>query len=148
MHIPHLLKRSNKKKSRLDRLPFRRNKSDWWGCLIISASSLRGLVGVNMPPRYPHGLKKPPTDMSGAEKFVFGFMAASITAGMVQLATSPWSEATEKEVNGGADKLWWEKSVKEMFISACPVKFGDDDKKGGSGLVSGNEKRAKIDSST
>eukprot|EP00978_Attheya_sp_CCMP212_P032063 scaffold123542_cov53-Attheya_sp.AAC.1 len=46
-----------------------------------------------MPPKFPHGLKKPPTDMNFFEKVIFGTLATSILAGVYQLASGPWSES-------------------------------------------------------
>ena len=44
-------------------------------------------------PQFPHGLKKPPTDMNFFEKVIFGSLATSIVAGVYQLASSPWGES-------------------------------------------------------
>ena len=56
-----------------------------------------------MPPRFPHGLKQSPIIMSNGEKFVFGMLGISISAGILNLFTSPWSEdvtATEISTDG------------------------------------------------
>mmetsp|Transcript_19614 Transcript_19614/g.26926 ORF Transcript_19614/g.26926 Transcript_19614/m.26926 type:complete len:92 (+) Transcript_19614:138-413(+) len=47
-----------------------------------------------MPPRFPHGLRRKPTDMSIPEIAIFTALASSIGAGVYQLATSPWGETS------------------------------------------------------
>mmetsp|Transcript_0 Transcript_0/g.1 ORF Transcript_0/g.1 Transcript_0/m.1 type:complete len:106 (-) Transcript_0:357-674(-) len=80
-----------------------------------------------MPPRYPHGLKKPPTDMSLFEKGVFAALGTSISIGIFQLATSPWGEAGSSGAN--EEGVTFGESVKSFLMSACPVKFDDKGEK-------------------
>mmetsp|Transcript_9881 Transcript_9881/g.11560 ORF Transcript_9881/g.11560 Transcript_9881/m.11560 type:complete len:82 (-) Transcript_9881:351-596(-) len=52
-----------------------------------------------MPPRFPHGLKKSPFDMNKGEKFVLGILGLSVGAGLLDMATSPWSVQDGSDVN-------------------------------------------------
>lgn len=74
----------------------------------------------NMPPRYPHGLKRPPHLMSGSEKAVFAALGASIGIGVYQLVTSPWGE---DDVTGNGAIPSFGDSIKSFLVAACPVKF-------------------------
>ena len=74
-----------------------------------------------MPPRYPHGLKKPPTDMSCFEKGVFAVLGMSVSIGVFQLATSPWGETGGSRANDDGVTLGNTNSMKSFLMSACPV---------------------------
>ena len=79
----------------------------------------------NMPPRYPHGLKRPPHLMSGSEKAVFAALGASVGIGVYQLVTSPWGEDTKPgdDVTGKGAIPSFGDSIKSFLVAACPVKF-------------------------
>mmetsp|Transcript_4119 Transcript_4119/g.5526 ORF Transcript_4119/g.5526 Transcript_4119/m.5526 type:complete len:107 (+) Transcript_4119:53-373(+) len=79
-------------------------------------------------PRFPHGLRKKPTDMSGPEIFIFAVLASSIGAGVYQLATSPWSETSSKQ------------DLRTRLLSFCPMPLS---KKADSLPSSGNELKKK-----
>lgn len=38
-----------------------------------------------MPPRFPHGLKKPPTEMNKSELAIFGILGTSVIIGVYQI---------------------------------------------------------------
>ena len=78
-----------------------------------------------MPPRYPHGLKRPPHLMSLGEKSVFAALGASIGIGVYQLITSPWGEEKKPgDVVGADDGIpSFGDSIKSFLMAACPVKF-------------------------
>ena len=78
-----------------------------------------------MPPRYPHGLKRPPHLMSSHEKIVFAALGASIGIGVYQLVTSPWDEEKKPgDVDGADDGMpSFGDSIKSFLMAACPVKF-------------------------
>lgn len=78
----------------------------------------------SMPPRYPHGLKRPPHLMSGGEKAVFAALGASIGIGVYQLVTSPWGEEKKSGGVSAEDEIpSFRESIKSFLMAACPVKF-------------------------
>ena len=58
-----------------------------------------------MPPRIPkrnpfhHAQKKNPLDMTLGEKVMFGVLLTSISTGMYQIVTGPWTEENSKDPN-------------------------------------------------
>lgn len=59
-----------------------------------------------MPPRikFPHGLKKSPTEMSSGEKAVFGALLGSVGIGIFQLVTGPWGEEGRRDDDNAESK--------------------------------------------
>eukprot|EP00804_Cyclotella_cryptica_P009672 CCRYP_011217-RA/>CCRYP_011217-RA protein AED:0.42 eAED:0.42 QI:0/-1/0/1/-1/1/1/0/79 len=75
-----------------------------------------------MPPRFPHRLLKPPTQMSIPELVVFGVLGVSVTAGLLQMGSDALNLYRQKD---NADFSPGTEPKNRTFLSdACPIKWG------------------------
>mmetsp|Transcript_8885 Transcript_8885/g.26620 ORF Transcript_8885/g.26620 Transcript_8885/m.26620 type:complete len:102 (-) Transcript_8885:73-378(-) len=95
-----------------------------------------------MPPRFPHRLRRPPTEMSKFEVGVFGLLAGSVGVGLYQLATSPWREQEDYDKS----------ALQEDAFSKCPMKKRKATEEGGKnrrgGHSNGTSLETQIDDKT
>lgn len=71
-------------------------------------------------PRLPHRLVKPPTEMSMPELAVFGILGASVTAGLLLMASDAFRVYKQSDDDS-------ETNNKSVLSAACPINWGKKD---------------------